>query len=68
MPWGLIATVLLKLIDILLSRSNQKEKTKRDMLDFIKKYDSGVMDNAKLKKEYDAILRREYLARKKGEK
>ena len=68
-PWSLIATVLLKVIDFILSLSKKKEAAKRQMLDFVRKHDERVMDNVKIRKEYDDIIKREYHAkqRKQGD-
>ena len=58
-PWSLVATVLLKIIDMFLSRSKRKELTKKQMIEFIRKHDERVMDNVKIRQEYDDIIRRE---------
>ena len=64
-PWGLILQVGLKLIDLFLARSAKKEAMKRQMFEFIRQYDSGVMDNVKLKSQYDELLKKMYHDRKK---
>jgi len=56
-PWGLILSVGLKLADIFFSRSAKKEAMKKQMFEFVKKYDTGVLNNVKIKKQYDGLLK-----------
>jgi hypothetical protein len=58
MPWNLIAEVGLKLINLMITEVARKEAMKRQMLQFIKKFDDSILENAKLRREYDAIIKR----------
>lgn len=57
MPWSLIATVGLQLIDFFLGQSKKRDAAKKSMLDFVARYDKRILDNARLRTEYDKIRR-----------
>jgi len=57
-PWALIGQVVLGLINMFIKRADRKEELKRQMLEFIKKYDASALDNVKLRQEYADLLKR----------
>lgn len=54
--WSLALTVILKVIDIFLSRSQRKELMKRKAIEFSMKHSTKIKDNARIKKQYKDIL------------
>ena len=57
-PWTLISKVALGVIGFFVRRQERQTKLKRQMLEFIKEHDKSVVENVKLRKEYDQLLRR----------
>jgi len=56
-PWGAIASVGLKIIDLFFSSAAKKARLKKQMLEFIKRYDRSILDNVKLRKQFEEIMK-----------
>lgn len=67
MPWATIITVIMKLIDLLLVSKARKDKMRREMFDFVAKWDASLLESLDLRAEYKDLLKRAMEARKKKE-
>ena len=56
LPWELILTIGLKIIDIFVQNKIKKDQLNRSFLQFIKKQDQDIYQSLKLSSEYDEIL------------
>lgn len=66
LPWTLIGTVILKLMDFFFSRHKEKGKMKKQMLEFLKEHDKRILDNARLKREYERLKKEAEAKRNRG--
>lgn len=56
-PWGIIGQIAMGLIGFFIRNQQKKEQLKRDMLQFLKKHDQSILENAKLRKEHQELLK-----------
>ena len=68
MIWSLFLKVVLRVLDILLSRYQKKNELKKCMIDYAKKHDEKVLNNLSIRKQYDNILKEEYYKNKNKNK
>jgi hypothetical protein len=57
-PWGLVAEVGLKIIAMLIREKERREKLQKQMLEFVKKFDSQIVSTGKLRHQYDELTKR----------